>query len=142
MAEVQVIVDTGPIVAFLVCEETHHPWVKEQFEQLPAPFLPCEAALTEAFFLVRKLRLGPSKFFALINSGLLRTDFSLIGEARNIEALISKYSNVPMSLADACLVRLAELNPQSTIFTLDGDFKIYRMHGRRVISALMPPATP
>jgi len=46
---------------------------------------------------------------------------------------------VPMSLTDACLVRLAELNAESLIFTLDGDFRIYRKHGRRTIPTVMPP---
>jgi hypothetical protein len=38
-----------------------------------------------------------------------------------------------MSLADACLVRLSELRADSEVMTLDGDFTIYRRHGRQVI---------
>ena len=140
MTEAQIIVDTGPLVAFLVREESHHDWVKEQFQRLPAPFLTCEPVLTETFFLVRHLRQGPARFFALLNSGLLRADFSVLDESASLEKLIHKYADVPMSLADACLVRLAELNPRSTVFTLDDDFKIYRRHGRETIPALMPSA--
>jgi predicted nucleic acid-binding protein len=43
-----------------------------------------------------------------------------------------------MSLADACLVRLSELHRDSTVFTLDSDFRIYRRHGNKVIPVLMP----
>lgn len=138
MAEARVIIDTGPLVAFLVKEETHHHWVIEQFQNLPAPFLTCDAVLTEAFFLVRKLPHGTAKFFALLNSGLLDIDFSMIAEGPALEKLVHRYANVPMSLADACLVRLSKLHPQTVVFTLDQDFQIYRQEGRQPIPLLMP----
>ena len=138
MPEDRVIIDTGPLVAFLVKEETHHLWVMEQFQRLPAPFLTCEAVLTEAFYLVRKLPRGTAKFFTLINSGLLHIDFSILAEGAALEKLVQRYSNVPMSLADACLVRLAKLNPHTVVFTLDHDFRIYRLEGRQSIPLLMP----
>ena len=139
MNERQVIVDADPLVAFLVKEEVQHDWAKQQFLRLPAPFLTCEPVLTETFFLVRHLRQGPAKFFGLVNSGLLRVEFSVVRESPLLEKLIHKYADVPMSLADACLVRLAELYPQSTVFTLDGDFKFYRKQGRQIIPTIMPP---
>jgi len=103
--------------------------------RLPAPFLTCEPVLTEAFFLVRHLRHSPARFFALLNSDLLRANFSVLDESPSLEKLIHKCADVPMSLADACLVRLAELNPRSTVFTLDDDFKIYR---RTVVNPSRP----
>jgi uncharacterized protein len=136
--EDRVIVDTGPLVAFLVKEETHHPWVAEQFQRLPAPFLTCEAVLTETFFLVRKLPHGTAKFFTLVNSGLLYIEFSIIAEGAALEKLVRRYANLPMSLADACLVRLSTLYPQTVVFTLDHDFHIYRRGGRQPIPVLMP----
>ena len=138
MAEARVIIDAGPLVAFLVKEEAHHHWVIEQFQNLPAPFLTCDAVLTEAFFLVRKLPHGTAKFFALLNSGLLDIDFSMIAEGPALEKLVHRYANVPMSLADACLVRLSKLHPQTVVFTLDQDFQIYRQDGRQPIPLLMP----
>jgi predicted nucleic acid-binding protein len=136
--EDRVIVDTGPLVAFLVKEETHHPWVMQQFQRLHAPFLTCDAVLTEAFFLVRKLPHGTAKFFALLKSGLLEIDFSIIAEGAALEKLVHRYANVPMSLADACLVRLANLHPETVVFTLDQDFQIYRRDRREPIPLLMP----
>jgi uncharacterized protein len=121
-----------------VNEETHHQWVREQFQRLAAPFLTCEAVLTETFFLVRKLPNGTAKFFALINSGLLEVDFAIVAEGAALEKLVQRYANVPMSLADACLVRLAKLHPQTVVFTLDQDFLIYRRDGRLPIPLLMP----
>jgi uncharacterized protein len=49
-----------------------------------------------------------------------------------------RYRNQPMSLADACLVRLSEIHPSAAVFTLDSEFRIYRRLGRRVIPVLMP----
>ena len=138
MPDARVIIDTGPLVAFMVKEENHHQWVVEQFQNLLAPFLTCEAVLTEAFFLMRKLPHGTSKFFSLLNSGLLDIDFSIIVEAGALEKLVDRYANVPMSLADACLVRMSKLNPQMVVFTLDQDFQIYRRDGRQPIPLLMP----
>jgi uncharacterized protein len=56
----------------------------------------------------------------------------------DLRALMRRYRDRPMSLADACLVRLAELHPGGAVFTLDGDFRIYRRHGNKVIPVLMP----
>ncbi|MGH8628172.1 MAG: hypothetical protein ACREYC_23880 [Gammaproteobacteria bacterium] len=49
-----------------------------------------------------------------------------------------KYANVPMSLADACLVRMTEILPDPVILTTDADFRIYRRHGRHVVPAVTP----
>ena len=49
-----------------------------------------------------------------------------------------KYANVPMSFADACLVRISELYANSAVLTLDSDFRIYRKHGNQVIPVIMP----
>jgi predicted nucleic acid-binding protein len=49
-----------------------------------------------------------------------------------------RYRNRPMSLADACLVRLSEIHATGLVLTLDGDFRIYRRHGNKVIPVRMP----
>jgi hypothetical protein len=51
---------------------------------------------------------------------------------------MTKYGDVPMSLADACLVRMSELDPDLTVVTIDRDFRLYRRHGRLSISTIMP----
>jgi predicted nucleic acid-binding protein len=68
----------------------------------------------------------------------LRIGLQLEREMEAIRALMQRYQNVPMSLADACLVRLAELTGLP-ICTLDRDFEIYRAHRRREIALIMPP---
>jgi predicted nucleic acid-binding protein len=133
-----VLVDTGPLVAFLREAEADHEWAAEKFAELPAPFLTCEPVLAETFFLVSRQPGGSRRFFELLGSGLLEVEFSVIDEREALWKLIHKYEDLPMSLADACLVRLAEKHAGAAVFTLDTHFRIYRKHGRQQIPVIMP----
>jgi predicted nucleic acid-binding protein len=133
-----IIVDPGPLVALLAAEEARHRWVEERLRDLSAPFVTCEPVLTEVFFLVARLPDGARRFFDLLNSGLLTVDFRVLDQHQALRKLMQKYSDLPMSLADACLVRLAELHPGAAVFTLDAHFQIYRKNGRQQIPVIMP----
>ena len=135
----QVILDTGPIVAFINGRDRYHKWAMLQWAQIDPPLLTCEAVLSEACFLLSRLSGGQEALLELFNRGVLHIPFRLIEHVNQIARLLKKYSNVPMSLADACLVRMTELYSESTVFTLDTDFKIYRKNKRQVIPILSPP---
>ena len=134
----RILIDTGPIVAFLSAEEAVHEWAVSQFSALPTPFATCEPVLAETFFLLSRHPDGPRRFFELLASGLLVVDFSILAEQQNLAALIRKYRDLPMSLADACLVRMAELHPDASVFTLDSHFRVYRKNGRQTIPVILP----
>ncbi len=70
--------------------------------------------------------------------GVLVVSFALGEEVDTIIRLMKRYANVPMSLADACLVRMTEMHTKSELLTLDSDFKIYRKNGRQVIPTILP----
>jgi len=106
----RVLVDAGPLVAFLRQSEAEHEWALAKFKELRAPYLTCEPVLAEAFFLVSVHPVGVRRFFDLLNSGLLEIDFSVLREREALWKLIHKYEDLSMSLADACIVRLAELH--------------------------------
>ena len=133
-----VIADTGPLVAYLCAEDADHAWAVGQFRELSGPLLTCEAVLSEAFFLLQQTRTGFEPLATMIERGLVVVDFQFGAHAAPILRLLRKYRDVPMSLADACLVRLAERHPRSRIFTLDSDFKVYRRNGRQVIPLIYP----
>lgn len=133
-----VIVDTGPIVAWLDADDQHHAWVRAQFARLRPPLLTCEAVLTEACFLMARGGGESSAVIQLVERGVLTVAQLFDSESASIGRMMRRYENVPMSLADACLVRLVELTSQSTLFTLDSDFAIYRQKGRRLIPLLAP----
>lgn len=137
MTEHPVIVDAGPLVAFMVQEEEHHAWAVERFRDLPAPLLTCEPVLAEAAYKVLRLPNGRRRFFGLLDGGSLKVAFDLMPERASLERLVHKYADAPMSLADACLVRMNELHG-GAVFTLDGHFRFYRRHGREAIPVIMP----
>ena len=139
MPENAVIVDAGPLVAMLVAEDTWHEWAAARLAELEPPLLCCEAVLTETSHLVQKYRNGPLHFAQLLKSGVLELSFRLVDEREALISLMRKYADLPMSLADACLVRMAERYPRSAVFTLDGHFRIYRKHGRQQIPLIIPP---
>lgn len=130
-----VILDTGPLVAVCNARDNFHQWSCNQFRLLKPPFLTCEAVITEACFLLGK---NQNAILELIQTGLIETDFTLVKELPVVLRLIQKYSDIPMSLADACLVRMSELHESSRVFTLDRDFLLYRKNGRQVIPRIMP----
>lgn len=133
-----VVLDAGPLVALLDRREKYHRWAIDQAARLPAPFLTCEAVVSEACFLRRRIPGGSGQVLEFISRGLISLPFQLEGEVAAVAKLSAKYVDVPMSLADACLVRMAERVPQNIVFTLDSDFKLYRKNGNQVIPVLMP----
>lgn len=133
-----VLMDTGPLVAFLNRRDRQHGWTVKALEELQAPFLTCEAVLSEACFLLQKTRGGVEAVMELFARGLIRVPFHFDSEAPAIRRLLARYANVPMSFADACLVRMAEQFPSALLLTLDSDFKFYRRNGRQTIPLAMP----
>jgi len=132
------LLDTGPLVSFVSAGLKHHSWAVEQWKRLRPPLLTCEPVLTEAAFLLKREGGKADALFALLERGVIRIALAVEDEQADLRALMHRYRNRPMSLADACLVRLSEIHRDSEIFTLDGDFRIYRRHGNRVIPVLMP----
>ncbi len=131
-----VLLDTGPLVALLNRRENLHRRVKAVLPQLPAPLLTVEPMISEALFLLRPVPGGARAVLAMLRNGFLRIPFAVAPEAQGIDELMTRYASVPMSLADACLVRLVELMPDASVFTFDSDFTIYRAHKKRVIQLI------
>lgn len=133
-----IIVDTGPLVAFLNQKDKYHAWVKSQVEALTPPFYTCEAVLTEVSHLLQQTHAGGVLICRLLERHLLKISFQLNQEYAEVKRLMQKYHDVPMSLADACLVRMSEQQPNALVFTLDHDFTIYRKQNRQMIPLLAP----
>ena len=132
------IVDTGPLVALLDIREPDHLWAQRALSGLQAPLHTCEACLSEASFLLGHVNGGSNALLTLVSRGIVVPQFRLAPEIDAIRKLMTKYASVPMSLADACLVRMTELNARAAVITLDQDFRIYRRNGRQAISVVMP----
>jgi len=137
-----VIADTGPIVAFLNQRDDWHLWALEQFRAIAPPLVTCEAVLSEAAFLLRHDPRGADALLQLVERHIVRVEFNISDEAEHVRRLMKRYANVPMSFADACLVRMSETRKRATVVTLDQDFRVYRRLGRQVIPMIAPGAGP
>jgi uncharacterized protein len=131
-----VLVDAGFVVALLSSRDTHHQWAVTQASELPPAWSTCEAVLSEAFYLLGQR--GAPNLAALLRRRALVVAFELAENLEPVLKLIAKYSNVPMSLADACLVRMTETLADPIILTTDEDFRVYRRHSRQVVPCVTP----
>lgn len=132
------LLDTGPLVAFLCADDEFHGWTVARMKELRAPFLTCEAVLSEACFLVEYDSGAIAQLATLLEQGWIRVAFDFSDETESVMALLRRYTNVPMSFADACLVRMAEQQDGKPVFTLDADFRVYRKNVRQTIPLICP----
>ena len=133
-----ILMDAGPLTALLNPNDEWHAWARQTMRRLPAPLLTSEPVLTEASYLLRREGCDADDVFALAENGVIQIGLHFEDERASLRELMARYRNVPMSLADATLVRLAELHDQSRVFTLDADFRIYRCHRSKILPVLMP----
>ncbi len=129
------IVDAGPLVAFLDRSEQHHRWVVEKIEELDPPLLVCEPVLAEAMHLLARFPRGQDALFKLLENGALLIAIRIKEHIPALLKLHLKYRDRPMSLADACIVRMAEIH---AVLTLDSDFTVYRKSGRMPLELIHP----
>ena len=126
-----VIADTGPLVAMLDRDDQDHTWAVCEGRKLPPKIISCEAVLSEVHFLTRDIPEAKDRIESWLADGHLELPFSVRDHHSFVHELMTRYANVPMSFADACLVRMSELWPEAPIFTLDSDFRVYRRNKRQ-----------
>ncbi len=133
-----VIVDAGPLTAFLDADDAWHEWAVARFREFAGPLVTVEPVITEVLFLLRGDPDAQDRMLRMVSGGALRVPFRLETEAEAVRLLRAKYRDLPMSLADACLVRLAELLDDHRVCTLDSDFTVYRKHGKKPVPLVIP----
>ena len=125
-----ILVDAGPLVALADPSDAHHAECIETLQGLRGPLGTVWPALTEAVYLVRRWPRAQDELLSLIETGALRVLPLGREDMRRVRALMEKYRDLPMDLADAALVRVAERERIKTIFTIDRrDFALYRPLG-------------
>ncbi len=138
MGRTSILLDSGPLVAFLNAGDQWHQWAKAQWNELYEPMRTCDSVLSECVFLCQQARLPLAPLLELLERQLVVLDFDLTVNFPDVARLLRKYEDQPMSLADACLVRMAERTDNCQVFTTDRDFLVYRRHGRGEIPLLAP----
>lgn len=121
-----VLLDTGCIVALLDRSERHHRQCVEVVSAQRGPLVTCEAVIAEACHVVRTLPGASEAILQNVEEGIFQVPFRIDRNAAVIRSLLKRYKTVPMDLADACLVVLADQLSTGRILTLDRDFEVYR----------------
>ena len=132
-----VLLDAGPWVAYLRRADKHHAWAREQFSARE-DFVSCEAVLAEVCARLQYCGNDPLVALEFVKSDVVTLDFDLQSNLIPVENLMRKYRDQPMDLADACLVRMTEIEPRSLVVTTDADFEFYRRNGREVVPHVLP----
>ena len=133
-----VIADTGPLVALLDRQDQDHAWAVCEGRRLPPKMLSCEAVLSEVHFLTQNIPAAKHRIEGWLADGWLELPFTVREHHSAVHELMARYATVPMSFADACLVRMSELWPEAPVFTLDSDFRIYRRNKRQSLPLICP----
>ena len=133
-----ILIDTGPLVALLNRRDRYNAWVSEVLDTIEPPVFTCDAVLSEACFLLQRVEGGADAILGLVAQGIVTSDFRVMTEVKALRTLMERFANVPMSLADACLVRMTELEADSVVVTLDRDFTIYRRNRRQAVPTISP----
>lgn len=131
------LINTGPLVAFIDGNDAFHSGSVEALEHFCSPLETCDAVIAEAWFLLGRAKRGRQTLIELLSARNLIVGFSLGPEAPSVLKLMMKYADQPMSVANACLVRMAELDKNAIIVTLDSDFSVYR-RGRQSLKFVAP----
>jgi uncharacterized protein len=131
-----VLVDAGFLIALINRRDSYHSWAESQAREFILPWKTCDAVLSEAFHLLEERR--RSWLMTLLVRSAVIPAFSLVNDRDAVLNLMQKYADVPMSLADACLVRMTETLADPLVLTTDSHFRVYRRHSRQVVPTAMP----
>jgi uncharacterized protein len=131
-----ILVDAGFLIALLSRRDGNHRWASEQAPRLPPTWITCEAVVSEASHLLGAR--GTPSLVSLLRRGAIVCSYRFADDMNAVLGLLEKYADVPMSFADACLVRMTETLNDPVLLTTDHDFRIYRRHGRQTIPCVLP----
>jgi len=130
------IADTGFLVAFVSRRDLHHEWALGVERQLTGPLLTCEAVLAETAFHLQDVRI----VLGLLEDGFISLAFDANDHVPHLAAMARRYADRKPDLADLCVIRMSELNPNHSVLTTDReDFRVYRRNKRETIPLICPP---
>jgi predicted nucleic acid-binding protein len=125
-----ILIDAGPMVALISASDNHHESCRAALESIAEPIATVWPAFTEAMYLLRSSWPAQRALWEMIERGTIDLHYLNIDDVRRMRELMEKYRDLPMDLADAALVRVAEREKIRRIFTLDRrDFSVYRPVG-------------
>lgn len=126
-----VLLDASVIVAALDRREARHEACRDALQSLPRPFLSCEPVIAECAFLLARSPVALDALLENVARGAFSLPFQLNRSIAGVRTILHAFRDLPASLADACLVQMADEFDTGEILTLDEHFRIYRWRGRR-----------
>jgi predicted nucleic acid-binding protein len=137
-----VLVDAGPLVALLDRRDRNHARSVEALRGVSDPLVTVWPALVEAMYLLETWT-EQAALWAMVEAGPIRLAPLDDDDVPRLRELMAKYRDLPMDLADAALVHVAERDGYRRIFTLDRrDFEVYRVAGRERFTIMPGPRDP
>ncbi|MEW6267219.1 MAG: PIN domain-containing protein [Thermodesulfobacteriota bacterium] len=134
-----ILIDTGPIVAFFDQDDGHHARCLKILKEINESLVTTWPVITECFYLLNFSWKVQDDLWTFLQRGGIEIFPGSKEQFARCRELMAQYHDLPMDLADATLVALAEVLDVSDIFTLDHkDFSIYRFKRRRRFT-LIPP---
>jgi predicted nucleic acid-binding protein len=138
-----ILVDAGPLVALVDASDEHHARCVSALKDVVEPMGTVWPAVTEALYLLPDLPDGQRAVLEMLRRGAIRLLPLEPEDVARLQELMAKYRDLPMDLADAALVRIAERDGLDRIFTLDRrDFEVYRIRGRKAFRIIPEAPAP
>lgn len=133
----RILIDSGPLIALFNRNDNYHAASVEFIQSNRSELVTTIASLTETLHLLNFNRNAQIDFLEWVHAGALIIEPITSDDLWRIKELIAKYSDLPMDFADACLVFLGEKLNVDVIATIDRDFDVYRIDGKRPFTTLI-----
>ena len=133
----KILIDSGPLIALFDSSDKHHTKVIAFIKQNKLPLITTIASITETLHLLDFNRNAQIDFLEWVSRGGVEIQNIENPDFQRLKNLTEKYRDLPMDFADSCLVLLAEKLGLNTIATIDRDFTIYRIKGKKKFQTLL-----
>ena len=131
------LIDSGPLIALFDRDDRYHEASVEFIKNNRYELITTVASITETLHLLDFSRNAQVDFLTWINAGAVTIEPITADDFQRIQELIIKYADLPMDFADACLVFLGEKLGIDQIATVDRDFDIYRLEGKKAFTVFV-----
>ena len=127
----KILIDSGPLIALFDRSDKYHQASTEFIKKNRSELITTLASITEVLHLLDFSRNAQVDFLSWVDAGAVTVEPITTDDFQRIRGLIVKYSDLPMDFADACLVFLGEKMNVSKVATIDRDFDVYKLKGKR-----------
>ncbi len=133
----KILIDSGPLIALFDASDKFHNKAVDFIKSNKYPLVTTIASITETLHLLNFNRNAQIDFLEWIHRGAVEIENIENDDFGRLKDLTEKYRDLPMDFADSCLVYLAEKLSINTIATVDRDFSIYRINGRKQFKVIL-----